>query len=66
MVLHDLSQALEVSDNIVVVKEGRKYSEGRPEEVITEKMMWEVYHVECNIVWVDGRHAPLIAYKEIC
>lgn len=65
MVLHDLSQALEVSDHIVVVKEGRKYSEGRPEEVITEKMMWEVYHVECDIVWVDGRTAPLIAYKEI-
>ena len=30
MVLHDLSQALEVSDRIVVIKDGRKYSEGTP------------------------------------
>ena len=43
MVLHDLSQALEVSDRIVVIKDGKKYSEGKPEEVITKKMMQEVY-----------------------
>lgn len=66
MVLHDLSQALEISDRIVVIKNGKKYSEGKPEEVITKKMMWEVYHVECEIVWLEGRKAPLIAYKEIC
>ena len=66
MVLHDLSQALEVSDRIIVIKDGKKYSEGKPEEVITQKMMWEVYHVECEIVWLKGRKAPLIAYKEIC
>lgn len=65
MVLHDLGQALEVSDHIVVIKDGRKYSEGRPEEVITDTMMREVYHVECEIVWIRGRNAPLIAYKEI-
>lgn len=66
MVLHDLGQALEVSDRIVVIKDGHKYSEGKPEDVITDKMMWDVYHVECEIVWIKGRHAPLIAYKEIC
>ncbi len=66
MVLHDLSQALEVSDRIVVIKDGKKYSEGKPEEVITKKMMQEVYQVECDIIWLKDRKAPLIAYKEIC
>lgn len=66
MVLHDLSQALEVSDWIVVIKDGKKYDEGKPEDVITPKMMKEVYDVDCDIVHIAGREKPLIAYKEIC
>lgn len=65
MVLHDLSQALEVSDHIIVIKDGRKYSEGTPEEVITSKMMHDVYNVECDIMKVSGRDKPLIAYKQL-
>lgn len=29
MVLHDLGQALEVSDRVVVIQNGKKYAEGR-------------------------------------
>lgn len=65
MVLHDLSQALEVSDRIVVVKNGRKYSEGTPDEVITSRMLSEVYDVECEVLKIPGRNKPLLAYKEI-
>lgn len=65
MVLHDLSQAMEISDHIIVIKDGHKYSEGAPEEVITSEMMREVYHVECDILRVPGREKPLIAFKEI-
>lgn len=65
MVLHDLSQALEVSDHIVVIKDGRKYSEGSPEEVITPQMMRDVYNVECDIMYIKGRKKPLIAYKQL-
>ncbi len=65
MVLHDLGQAMEVSDRIVVIKNGRKYSEGPPEEVITAQMMQDVYHVECDIVQLPGRKRPILAYREI-
>ena len=65
MVLHDLSHALEVSDWIVVIKDGKKYDEGTPQAVITPKMMKEVYDVDCSIVHVPGRNKPLIAYHEI-
>lgn len=65
MVLHDLSHALEVSDHIIVIKNGKKYSEGTPREVITEKMMKEVYGVDCRIITIEGRKAPIIAYNEI-
>ena len=65
MVLHDLSQALEVSDWIVVIKDGEKYDEGKPSDVITSRMMKEVYNVDCEIIHVSGRKNPLIAYREI-
>lgn len=65
MVLHDLSQALEVSDHIIVIKNGKKYAEGSPEEVITPKMMRDVYQVNCEILSVPGRAKPLIAYQQL-
>ena len=65
MVLHDLAHALEASDRIVVIKDGKKYSEGTPDEVITSKMLWEVYHVSGEIIHVPGRGKPLIAYREL-
>lgn len=65
MVLHDLSHALEVSDRIIVLKDGKKYDEGKPMDVITSKMMKEVYNVDCNIIKIEGRNKPIIAYKEI-
>ena len=65
MVLHDLSHALEVSDRIIVLKDGKKYDEGKPTDVITSKMMNEVYNVDCEIINIEGRDKPIIAYKEI-
>lgn len=65
MVLHDLGQALEVSDRIIVIKNGHKYSEGLPEEVITAKMLREVYSVDCEIIKIPGRTKPVLAFKEI-
>ena len=65
MVLHDLSHALEVSDRIVVIKDGKKYSEGPPSEVITSKMLKGVYNVNADIVHIQGRAKPLIAFAEL-
>lgn len=65
MVLHDLTQAMEVSDHIVVIKNGQKYDEGDPEKVITPKMMKDVYEVNCEIMRVNGRKRPLIAYEQL-
>lgn len=65
MVLHDLGQALEVSDRVVVIQNGKKYAEGPPEEVITSRMLKEVYQVDCDIVRLPGRKRPILAYREI-
>lgn len=65
MVLHDLGQAMEVSDWIVVIKDGKKYSEGKPKDVITAKMLKEVYNVDADVVNIPGRDKPVIVYKEL-
>lgn len=63
MVLHDLSQALDVSDRLIVLSEGRKYGEGDPCQVINCQMLDDVYHVNCDILDVQGRHRPVLAYN---
>ena len=65
MVLHDLAQAMEVSDHVIVIKKGKKYAEGKPEEVITCRMMKDVYDVQCEIMRIQGRTKPLIAYAPV-
>lgn len=37
MVLYDLGQALEVSDRVVVIQNGKKYAEGPPEELLARR-----------------------------
>ena len=64
MVLHDLGQAMEISDRIVVIKDGTKYAEGTPEEVITPKMLKEVYSIDADVVRIPGRQKPIILYRE--
>lgn len=54
-----------MSDHIIVIKDGRKYSEGSPEEVITPQMMMDVYNVECDIMHINGREKPIIAFKQL-
>lgn len=49
MVLHDIGLAARFSDNIVVLSDGEVYSEGPPEEVISEEMLRDVYGIEAIV-----------------
>ncbi len=50
MVLHDLNQACRYADNLLVVKQGKIYTQGTPYEVMNEIMVREVFGLECQIV----------------
>ncbi|MDO5718854.1 MAG: ABC transporter ATP-binding protein [Tissierellia bacterium] len=65
MVLHDIEHALLVSDKVLVMKDGVKYDYGTPDEVITKEMLRDVYDVEADIVYLEGRKKPVILYEEI-
>ena len=49
MVLHDLNQAAQFSDNVLVIKDGDIVDYGAPKEVITKELLEDVYSIEAEI-----------------
>lgn len=47
--LHDLSLASQYCDSIYILKDGRIEGHGKPEEIITPEMVFQVYGVKCDI-----------------
>lgn len=60
MVLHDLNQASQFSDHIVVLKEGRIVTAGTPWEVITSEMLFDVFGVEATVTTDPHHGTPFI------
>lgn len=50
MAMHDLNLAFRYSDKVLALKDGRVYNFGPAEDVITEKMIKDVYNVDSEIV----------------
>lgn len=53
LVLHDISLALKISDQIVVLQEGRIVGSGTPEEVLRSGVLTKIYGVEIRSVRTD-------------
>ncbi|MDO5812184.1 MAG: ABC transporter ATP-binding protein [Bacillota bacterium] len=49
MVLHDINQAIQYSDNIIAMKKGRIIVEGKAKEVITSEVIREVYRIDLKM-----------------
>jgi ABC-type cobalamin/Fe3+-siderophores transport system ATPase subunit len=54
-VLHDVNQAAQYSDWVIVVKEGKVYSQGKPNNILTERLINEVYDIKAKMVEVNGK-----------
>jgi iron complex transport system ATP-binding protein len=55
MVLHDINQSLYYSDEIIAMKDGAVIAQGKPDEVISERLIKEVYGVELRLTDTDGK-----------
>lgn len=55
MVLHDINQSLCYSDEIVAMQKGKVLSQGVPKEIITPKLIKEVYGVTLETGEIDGK-----------
>ena len=55
MVLHDITQSLYYSDEIVALAGGRIVAQGAPEQVVTPSLVRQVYGVDLGIAEVAGK-----------
>lgn len=55
MVLHDINQALRYSDHLIALSQGRVVGQGAPEDVVTPRLIEEVYGVSLDIAHVGGK-----------
>lgn len=54
MVLHDINQAIQYSDTIIAMKQGRIIQKGNPEKMITKELIHEVYGVHVAVKREEG------------
>jgi iron complex transport system ATP-binding protein len=60
LVLHDLAQAARYAHHLVVVHDGRIAAAGPPPEVLTERLVGEVFGVRCRVVPDPTSGSPLV------
>jgi iron complex transport system ATP-binding protein len=64
MVLHDINQAAQYSDRLLVLKQGKIQYDGVPEEVLCHQMFQRVFGIEVDIF--QGSDKPFFTPKRIC
>lgn len=50
MVLHDLNLACRYADLIVAIRDGAVYAAGRPADVVTSRLIRDVFGLDCHII----------------
>ena len=61
VVLHDMNQAWQYADEVVIMKDGALVCTGPPQAVLTPERLWDVFSVRTDIVTTsDGRSAIVV------
>lgn len=60
MVLHDLNLAIRYSDRLIVMKQGEIITAGRPQDVISEQLLLDVFGLEAAVIDDPMSDRPLI------
>lgn len=55
MVVHDLNLAIQYSDKVAALHDGRLFTYGKPTNIINEKLIKHLFSVNSQIVHVDNR-----------
>ena len=58
MVLHDINQAMQFSDNLIIMSKGGICYEGPVKDGITEERLKQVYGIRAVIQWSEQNHCP--------
>ncbi|MEG1807229.1 MAG: ABC transporter ATP-binding protein, partial [Cetobacterium sp.] len=58
-VLHDLNLASMFCDELIMMKDGEVLYQGKPEEILTEEILHEVYNLKAKVI-KDEKGKPYI------
>lgn len=50
MIMHDLTQVMDISDQVIALKDGQIFSQGAPKEVLTEETIQQLFRVKTELV----------------
>jgi len=59
MVLHDINLACRYADYIIALKDGNVYSQGKPYDIVDEKLIRDVFDIDSQIVSCPVFKTPL-------
>jgi iron complex transport system ATP-binding protein len=66
MVLHDINLAARYADHIIAIKDGEVYDEGTPDEIVTEKLIKDVFDINSMIIECPLFNRPMcITYQNL-
>lgn len=65
VVLHDLNQAARFADHLVVMKDGDVVAAGPPAEILTSRLVEEVYELPCRIMPDPETGAPMVIPRAV-
>lgn len=55
IVLHDINQAAQFADTVVMMKSGQVIATGKPIDVLTASTMKQLYQVDATVLYHDGK-----------
>ncbi len=62
MVLHDINFASYYCDYVYAMKSGKILYEGHPDKILDEKVIKEIYGIECDIVQHPIRKKKMVIF----
>lgn len=66
IVLHDINLACRYADHIIAIKDGKVYAEGNPKEIVTEKLINDVFDINAKIIECPLFKTPMcITYQNL-
>lgn len=64
IIMHDIEQALNYADNLIVLKNGKVYDVGEPKKIMNSKLLSDVFKITCELNW-NNDNAELSEVKPI-
>lgn len=63
-VLHDLNHACRYATHLIAMKDGKIVAEGNPSEIITARLVEDVFGLECRVIDDPESGTPMIVPKD--